>query len=324
MDNESWIALKAQLLAIGTATISGQSVSGYLTTSSAGPGAGGNGSVFFAIDSHRVRLSVAEQSPVHILHLGDGVAVLSLSGDTFTGALEKPALHCPRQAYITITGSCIYSCLYCNVPSLHGRRKTPDDVESLVASVYGDIDAISLTSGVRESLEEEVAYTLTVISRLTRFNLPIGVSIYPTPQTPALLKDAGVVEVKFNLEAATPSLAEKMCPGLPLSSLRAILCDAVAIFGRNHVFSNIILGLGETDAEMQACIVSLCQDGVIPVIRPLNPTADLREYVRPNADQISRTFRFLSQTLKAHDLDPAHALTMCPACMGCDMIPGRE
>ncbi|PWR71434.1 radical SAM protein [Methanospirillum lacunae] len=324
MDLNQWVDLKARLLAIGTAQVTGEPIDEYVTRSTAGPGAGGRGSLFFSNGSHRVRLSLADASPVQIKHLGEGRVELTIDGEKFSGVLEHPALHCPRQAYITITPSCIFSCRYCNVPVLKGSRKTLEEIESLVESVYGKIDAISLTSGVLESIEEEEAYAVKVVSRLTRFNVPIGVSIYPTLQTPARLKQAGAAEVKFNLEAATPDLFTAMCPGLSFGSIRDILRESVRLFGRGHVFSNIILGLGESDAEMQDCIDSLCQDGVIPVIRPLNPIAELSEFTRPDAARIELIFRYLEAALKKSGLDPSMALTMCPACMGCDMIPGRE
>ncbi|MDD1728070.1 MAG: radical SAM protein [Methanospirillum sp.] len=324
MDRNQWQSLKAQLLAIGTVQVTGEPADDYYSRSTAGPGAGGQGSLFFSCDGHRVRLSLADRSPVMVKHSGNGRAVLMVNDEKFEGMLERPALHCPRQAYITITPTCIFSCRYCNVPVLKGKRKTIEEIESLVESVYGSIDAISLTSGVMESIEEEEAYTCDVVSRLTRFNLPIGVSIYPTIHTPARLKKAGVVEVKFNLEVATPDLFTTMCPGLNFGSIREILRDSVSLFGRGHVFSNLILGLGESDIEMKACIDSLCSDGVIPIIRPLNPTAELKEYSRPDAARIERIFRYLGFALERSDLNPATALTMCPACMGCDMIPGRE
>src|SRR5690606_12333424 len=99
---------------------------------------------------------------------------------------------------------------------------------------------------------------------------------------------------------------------------------SVRIFGKGHVFSNVILGLGETDAEMETCLETLCMIGVIPIVRPLNPVAELASYRRPDADRILRVFRFLKDRLNMHGLDTRQALTMCPACMGCDMIPGRE
>jgi biotin synthase-related radical SAM superfamily protein len=324
MERESWPELKARLLAAGSTRLFGEDTEPYISRSSAGPGAGGSGSIFFSLGSHRVRLGLSDAGRVTIRHTGNGKAVLTLDGQKVAGTLERPALHCPRQAYITITGSCIFSCRYCNVPGLKGRRKTPDEIEALIESVYGEIDAISLTSGVLESIEEEEAYTVGIVSRLSRFGLPVGVSIYPTPKTPALLKQAGTVEVKFNTEAATPALFAEMCPGLPADYLRDILRDSVLIFGRGHVFSNVILGLGETDDEMQTCLEGLCRDGVIPVVRPLNPVAGLKEFRRPDVDRIIHIFRYLEERINANGLDPKAALTMCPACMGCDMIPGRE
>jgi len=81
-------------------------------------------------------------------------------------------------------------------------------------SVVDRVDAIAITSGVATSIEEEEAYVLDVVTALLPFSIPIGVSIYPGPETPARLHALGVVEVKFNLEAATQALFRKMCPGL--------------------------------------------------------------------------------------------------------------
>ena len=59
------------------------------------------------------------------------------------------------------------------------------------------------------SIEEEEAYVCEVIRHLAFFDLPIGVSIYPTEKTPDKLIALGVAEVKFNIEAATPELFAK-------------------------------------------------------------------------------------------------------------------
>jgi biotin synthase-related radical SAM superfamily protein len=324
MEHNTWQKLKSRLLATGTVQLTGDDADPYITRSSAGPGAGGKGSVFFTLDGHRIRLGLSETSDTVIRHHGDGRAFLILDGEEISGSLERPALHCPRQAYITISASCIFSCRYCTVPFLNGPRKTPEEIEAMVESVYGDIDAISLTSGVMKSIAEEEAYTVGIVSRLTRFCLPIGVSIYPTRQSPVLLKEAGAAEVKFNIEAATPALFKEMCPGFPVDSIWDILRESVIIFGRGHVFSNVILGLGETDQELQECLDGLCRNGVIPVIRPLNPVAGLDSFRRPDADRIMRMFHFLEERLGTYHLDPCEALTMCPACTGCDMIPGRD
>jgi len=173
-------------------------------------------------------------------------------------------------------------------------------------------------------IHEEETYTIEVVRRLLKYHLPIGVSIYPDPHTPFRLKDARVSEVKFNLETATDELFSVMCPGLCREDALVALRAAVPLFGRNHVFSNIILGLGETDEEMTACIEQLCQDGIIPVIRPLTPGGDLHDFQPPQPSRILAIARIQRSILQKYGLDPSQALTMCPACTGCDLIFGRD
>ncbi len=272
----------------------------------------------------RVRLSVDDNSDVTIEHLGNGKAVLSFEGMAVEGIIEKAALHCPRQAYITISEGCIFHCRYCNVPFQEKRIKSPREVVLRIESVFDDIDCISITSGVIGSPEEDEERVLEVVGQVKRFGLPIGVSTYPIEGTPQRLFDAGVAEVKFNLEAATERLFSVMCPGQKRDVIIEALRESVALFGRNHVFSNIILGLGETDAEMKACISELCRMGVIPVIRPLNPKAELADSPRPGKESILEIFRHHKKELEENNLDPCQALSMCVACTGCDMTPGRD
>ena len=194
----------------------------------------------------------------------------------------------------------------------------------MVESVRHRIHAISITSGVQTSIAEEEAYVLEVIKHLASFNLPIGVSIYPTERTPYLLKALGVAEVKFNIEAATPKLFSKMCPGLDYNLLWQVLGSSVELFGKNRVFSNVILGLGETDGELETCIRKLTSLGVIPVLRPLNPVAGFAGTPRPSAERLNKAFAVHGEALKAAGLDTGLALTMCTNCAGCDLVPGRD
>jgi biotin synthase-related radical SAM superfamily protein len=194
----------------------------------------------------------------------------------------------------------------------------------MVESVRHRIHAISITSGVQGSIKEEEAYVLDVVKHLTFFGLPIGVSIYPTEKTPDRLKELGVAEVKFNIEVATPELFAKMCPGLDYNLLWQVLDRSVQLFGKNRVFSNVIIGLGETDAEMESCIRKLTTRGVIPVLRPLKPVADLVGTPRPTAERLDHLFTVHGQALEAAGLDARRARTMCTNCAGCDLVPGRD
>nr|WP_321349956.1 radical SAM protein [uncultured Methanoregula sp.] len=319
-----WNDLKAELLAIGSARLAGEPAEEYIARSAAGPGAGGSGAVFFAMGSHRVKFGLNPKSAIEIVHRGGGVADLYYGGKLIPGKLLEPGCHCPDQAFITVTGSCIFRCRYCPVPLQSGKRKTIEEIMDLVESVRHRISAISLTSGVLSSVEEEEAYVLEVIKRLSFFGLPLGVSIYPTDQTPDRLRELGVREVKFNLEAATPELFKIMCPGLDYDQIWRALDRSVVLFGRGRVFSNVLIGLGETDEELATCIRNLADHGVIPVLRPLNPVAGMTGTPRPSADRLKRIFEIHKQALEEAHLDPRQALTMCTNCAGCDLVPGRD
>lgn len=319
-----WKELKARLLAVGAVNLAGEPAEQFIARSAAGPGAGGSGAVFFAMGSHRVKLALNPLSPVEVVHRGNGTADLYFDGKLIAGRLLEPGFHCPDQAFITVTGSCIFRCRYCSVPKIGGRRKSIEEIMRMVESVRHRIHAISITSGVQESIGEEEAYVLEVVKHLAFFGLPIGVSIYPTEKTPELLKDLGVAEVKFNLEAATPELFAKMCPGLDYTLIWQVLDKSVELFGKNRVFSNVIIGLGETDAELETCIRELASRGVIPVLRPLNPVAGLAGTPRPTAERLNKIFTIHEQALVAAGLDARLAQTMCTNCAGCDLVPGRD
>jgi biotin synthase-related radical SAM superfamily protein len=319
-----WKELKGRLLAAGSVRLIGEPADPFIARSAAGPGAGGSGAIFFAMGSHRVKLALDPLSTIEIAHRGRGTADLYFDGKLIPGRLLEPGFHCPDQAFITVTGSCIFKCRYCSVPKIGGRRKSVEEIAGMVESVLPRIHAISITSGVQTSIEEEESYVLEVVRHLTQFNLPIGVSIYPTEKTPDSLKELGVAEVKFNLEAATPELFARMCPGLDYDRLWQVLDRSVELFGRNRVFSNVIIGLGESDAEMETCIRTLTSHGVIPVLRPLNPVADLAGTPRPTAERLSRIMAMHGRALTEAGLDARLAHTMCTNCAGCDLVPGRD
>ena len=319
-----WEELKARLLEAGSARLSGVPADDYVAKSTAGPGAGGKGAVFFAMGRHRVKFAINPSSPIEIAHRGSGVADLYFGDRQIPGRLLQPGLHCPDQAFITVTEGCIFSCRYCTVPRIPARRKSVEEIMGMVESVRHRVSAISLTSGVMGSIEEEEAYVCEVIDHLRFFDLPIGVSIYPTDKTPDKLHALGAAEVKFNIEAATPELFAAMCPGLDYDRLWQVLDRSVELFGKGRVFSNVIIGLGETDAEMEACINRLTSHGVIPVLRPLNPVAGCAGMPRPSADRLRRLLVLHREALSRAGLDTAGALTMCTACAGCDLVPGRD
>ena len=68
----------------------------------------------------------------------------------------------------------------------------------------------------------------------------------------------------------------------------------------------------------------LSRDGIIPILRPLTPAGSLDGWSRPSADRLLRLYEIHERILRQAGLDPGQALTMCAACTGCDLVPGRE
>jgi len=317
---------KARLIAVGTVRL--EEPRPGERTSTAGPGAGGQ-SIFFQSGPQMVRLSVTADSPLRLVSRPDGAAIVQDGQEVARGRLVQPLLHCPGQAYITVSERCIYDCKFCAVPRLKGGIKSRETVLQMVeeAAETGDMQAISLTSGVEVSPEHEGEKVAAMVRELHRFGVPIGVSICPYPGVNRLLKEAGAVEVKYNLECADRNLFPQVCPGISFDAIMNALAEAVAVFGRNHVFSNIILGLGESDETLRCTIDHLTEKGIIPVLRAVYPhplRAGEAVMERPSAERLLDLARYLRDALEKNGLDGAAALTGCYRCTGCDLTPGKD
>ncbi|MDV2482164.1 radical SAM protein [Methanoculleus sp. Wushi-C6] len=321
---------KAYLISIGSASIDEALSADFLpTTATAGPGAGGS-SVFIRSGGRRVRLSVNPASPLRVVPDRDGIAIVRNGETIVRGRLERSLCHCPEQAYITVSERCIYDCKFCPVPKLDGAIKDTETVVRMVeeAAASGSLSAISLTSGVAGSPEQEVERMAAVVRALrARFDLPIGVSVYPTADSTAILRAAGADEIKYNVETMDPAIFARVCPGLSLPFILNALAGAVEVFGRNAVFSNFIIGLGEDDETIRDGVALLARIGVIPILRPISASplrAGEIAVERPSPERLLRLAAMTRETLERHDLDPRRARTMCLPCTGCDLTPFRD
>ncbi|HSD57531.1 MAG TPA: radical SAM protein, partial [Methanotrichaceae archaeon] len=271
-----------------------------------------------------------KNSPLKVVRCCSEVALIRDGEVIVTGVLEPALSHCPEQAYLTISGSCIYDCKFCPVPKLDGGTKSLETILQLVeeAKQTGDLRAISLTSGVAESAEDEIKRAVEVVRALrTRYDVPIGVSVYPTETSSEELKAAGATEIKYNVETMDPEIFEKYCPGLSLPFVLKSLEKAVKIFGKNRVSSNFILGLGESDECVLSGVARLAEMGVIPNLRPISPhplRAGEVKVQRPSAERLLKLARATRKVLDEHGLRADLAETMCLPCTGCDITPHRD
>ena len=155
--------------------------------------------------------------------------------------------------------------------------------------------------------------------------------MYPTEDSSIRLMEAGAVEIKYNVETMDREIFGRACADMDLDFVLATLKDAVDIFGRNRVFSNFIIGLGESDRTVRGGVETLAGIGVIPILRALNPhplRPDLLDVcpdaARPDADRLLRLARFEREVLDAHGLRADVSETMCLPCGGCDLVPHRD
>ncbi|MDD4652380.1 MAG: radical SAM protein [Methanothrix sp.] len=275
----------------------------------AGPGAGIE-SFFFKFGDHRVRLAANKKSPIKVIGSGSDITLIKDGKPIVSGRLEAALSHCPEQAYLTISGRCVYDCKFCPVPSLAGEVKGQEEIFQIVQESWktGHLRAISLTSGVESSVEDEAKRAVSIVSALrARYDVPIGVSIYPTKTSSADLKQAGATEIKYNVETMDPKIFAKVCQNLSLEHVLKSLEKAVPIFGKNRVSSNFIQGLGESDECVLAGVATLTEMGVIPILRPISPHPLRRRDIdveRPSADRLLRLSRETKKILEAHDLRP--------------------
>ncbi len=323
--------IKALLVSIGSANFDESLLNEAANASlpRAGPDAGME-SFFIRSGGHRVRLSVNASSPLRVLKDGSDVAVIKDGVEIMRGTLEPAVSHCPDQAYLTISGRCVHDCKFCPVPKLDGDIKGIQTILERVeeADKTGNLNAISLTSGVAKSPDDEVKRAVEAVKALqARYDVPIGVSVYPTETSSEDLKAAGATEIKYNVETMDPEIFEKYCPGLSLPFILESLEKAVLIFGKNRVSSNFILGLGETDECVETGVRKLAEMGVIPILRPLSPHP-LRsgeiDAKRPSAERLLRLSRMMKQVLEEHGLRADLAETMCLRCTSCDITPQRD
>jgi biotin synthase-related radical SAM superfamily protein len=320
--------IKAELLSIGTIDVEA-SLLPPPRTSTAGPGMGLQ-SIFFTSGGLRVRLEVDTDSPFRMVRKNGHVVIIRDHQEIADGDIEEVVAHCPGQVYITISERCIYNCQFCSVPKSQGKIKTREEILAIVeqAKKSGNLKVIALTSGIATSPDDEINRVVEIVKALAPYRVPIGVAVHPAKNSSRRLRDAGVTEVKYSVETMDPEIFDRVCKGRKGHTLKFILeslREAVEVFGRNRVSSNIIIGLGETDECVRQGVEYLAKMGVIPVLRPISISPlrkeELKTAVRPSPERLLKLTKMTREILGKYGLSAGESKTMCLACTGCDLTP---
>jgi biotin synthase-related radical SAM superfamily protein len=252
--------------------------------------------------------------------------------------LLSAGFHAPGQAFINLHDRCLFECAFCTLPASPGKGLPLRRWEELIKGALrsGKVDAVAVTSGVPVSASK----TCRDIARLVRAirrdfpNTPIGVEPYTVEAADLrLLKKAGAGELKLNIQCATGELTARICPGLDREGILRNLAEGVKIFGRGRVCSNLLIGLGETDAEALSAVEGLAAMGVAANLRPLRVnglnsgplTKSLgRMPTPPGPSRLLKLARAQKRIFLRHGLDPSGFRTMCHLCTACDVEPFRD
>jgi len=302
-------------------------------------------SVFIRLtDSMRVRLlGRQDNAPFELEHSttadlynltrSDGTTVLS------NVELERAQLHAPDQAFFTLYDRCVLDCRFCPV-SIPGRTEISYSPEQMVEQIHRigieRLSSIGITSGIpfqlaRGRVIRDTARAVELMRHAFGDNIPIGVSVLmPSRRSLLALKRAGATEIRLNLEVHNEELARRLTPhkrpGLILNAIE----EAVGIFGRGKVTSNMILGIGETDEDVIAGVEHLARLGAIATLYPYDFVPERHEILlgltagtvqRPSAERLLSLAYKHKEILTKHCLDPRDLKTMCPACCASFLMP---
>lgn len=313
-----------------------------MSHSTAGPGAG-FGSAVFAFDGFRVKKSVSYDEGEFELIIGKkGRLSLTRRGRPFIPrvSIEPVIRHCPEQAFFNLDPRCMYRCAYCTSPLLDPSEDKHLSTERIMAMLEEsvsefDVRAVSFTSGVVGSVDETVDRFVDVVRAVrSRYpDMPIGVEPYVSSRRHIeMLREAGADEIKLNLECPNRDIFSRACPDLDFDAILGLLKDAVEVFGRGKVISNLIYGMGESDADLDVMMESLCNMGVLPGLRALRVNSMNRARLKEagvrwedtTPERAMRLAEMQKAAMKRHGLTTETSQTMCFACKCCDLVPFRD
>ncbi len=310
--------------------------------STAGPGAGFDSAVF-EFEGLRVKKSISYNFGEFELVVGKrGSLSLTRRGRPFVPRVSiiPVVRHCPQQAFFNLSPRCIFACVFCLSPILDpsqdkhlSTRKIMQMLEESMAE--HEVRAVSFTSGVIGDVDTTVAmFVDTVKAVRTKYpDMRIGVEPYVSLEKHiSMLKDAGADEIKINLESPRRDIFEKVCPDLDYDRIMDLLSKAVEIFGRGSVVSNIIYGMGETDADMDVAMERLCHMGVLPGLRALrindfNRIRLMEAGIKGSVitpERVIKLAELQKAAMKRHGLTTETSRTMCFECGCCDLVPFKD
>lgn len=312
--------------------------------------------IFFRIsENSRVRLTLSEDASLLLVKNSEnGFDIQDLDTNEIilnNVTIERILSHAPEQLFFLLYKKCCNNCQFCPrtyIPAVRDHYPWEDMQKRILETKDLNLRSISVTTSsppdrTKEELVNEMVFIAKGIREIMGKGFPIGMSLQ-TPSEEQLwrLKEAGVSEMRLNLETYNPELAKKIMPNKDIDEILKSIEYAVKIFGREKVSSNIIIGLEKDDeekddekkknhilqgvevlSEMGALSTLYPYDYIGPLINPTIEPPD-EKFKRPSAERIFYLAKKHKEILEKYGLDPLAAKTMCCSCAASHLYPGRD
>lgn len=247
--------------------------------------------------------------------------------------VERILAHAPEQLFLLLYKDCSSHCIFCPLTytSNNSHYTWPEIQHKILQNISNGIKSISFTTSCPPNkTQDELVYEISNVAFKTRElvgeDIPLGASL-KTPSKKQLLhlKEAGISEVRLNLETYNTKLAQRLMPNKELNKILQSIEDAVNIYGKEKVSSNIIIGLGESDDDILDGVSKLSEMGALSTLYPYDPIECLNmQFRRPSFERIYKLALEQKRILQKYNLNPLEAKTMCCACGGSHLYPGKD
>ena len=159
--------------------------------------------------------------------------------------------HCEHAAHKENCKFCTLDWTYKNVKNVK-LKKSETEIAEVIACTQDDYLHHNFIGGSLYNTDKEVMRYIEIINfarQQLSFDRLNGYVISMPPKDESILSllyNSGISGVKFNLEVSSPDLFSKLCPAKSRFGYELIeerLTQAAKIFGINHVYTNLIIGL---------------------------------------------------------------------------------
>ncbi|HKH18301.1 MAG TPA: MSMEG_0568 family radical SAM protein [Solirubrobacteraceae bacterium] len=243
----------------------------------------------------------------------------------------------------TVVQKCIYwdtpeQCGFCGIELTRGEQTVPVKTPAQLAEVCTaarDLDHavdVTLTTGSLNRRDRGAVYISRCAAAIKEAcGLPIQVQFEPPDDLRVLdeVHRAGVDAVGIHSETFDPDVLARVAPGKAQCGIEGYFATwerAVEVFGRGHVTTYVLLGMGERpELILQGCRRAIAM-GVYPFVVPLRPVPGtlMADVPTPDPDYVARIYGEVAAMLADAGFDHLEAKAGCARCQACSGLSAWE